>query len=239
MRVIAIGLGVWAVVAAANAKEQARLPPHAAIDASGRAVPPVAGAAERIDSASPSSPCEAGLPLPADEARALVKKIATDENLPAELVLSVARSESRFNSVALSEKGAFGLMQLTPETARRFQVDLCDPAANVRGGVRFLKVLQEKYRNPLIVLAAYNAGEAAVEQSRGVPPYPETVRFVAQVLGDIQGWPVPGGSARRSQRGVSLDGSDLIVPAAQGAGAPRADPEAAPRWDHGFVMHLD
>ena len=123
---------------------------------------------------------------------------------------------------ALSPKGAIGVMQLMPATAQRFGVDPCDPEGNVRGGIRNLRALLERYRNPLLVLAAYNAGEDAVEQHRGVPPYPETVRYIASVLGDLNGWPKPGGPGSRPRRpGASQQ------------------PVPEPSWSQGFVMHVE
>ena len=148
----------------------------------------------------------------------MVIRVATEEDFYPDFVLAVAKIESRFNSVAISEKGAFGLMQLMPETAKRFQVDLCDPAGNVRGGVRFLRVLHEKYRNPFYILAAYNAGEDAVEKSRGVPASAETLRYVAEVINDFYALPAPG-------RAVA------------GKSPSRAPPRAG--WNDGFVMHID
>lgn len=184
--------------------------------------------------------------MPANEARALVARIAAEEGFFPEFVHSVAKAESGFNSIALSGKGAFGLMQLEAATAKRFAVDLCDPASNVRGGIRFLRALHTKYRNPLFILAAYNAGEGAVAQNRGVPPFPETVRFIAQVINDFYAWPDPADAAGRTDRGAAqLPGQpDLIEP---GLSAPAAatslpKPSAAAtraRWDGGFVMHVD
>ncbi len=80
-----------------------------------------------------------------------------------------------------------------PSTAAFLGVaDICDPAENIDGGVRFLKSLFETYRNPLIVAAAYNAGEANVQKYGGVPPFPETVRFVAEVVNRQLGLQLPG-----------------------------------------------
>jgi hypothetical protein len=119
---------------------------------------------------------------------------------------------------------------LLPQTADRFKVNLCDPADNVRGGIRFLRSLQDKYKNPLFVVAAYNAGEDAVAKNRGVPPYPETVRFVAQVINDFYGWPGP------AERAVATSQPDVVELApASAAGRP----PAGPRWNDGFVMHVD
>jgi len=192
----------------------------ATVDASGRVltVSPAPVAAPRIDRGGRAPPCAIDKPLPPEEARALVTRIASEENFYPDFVLSVAKTESRFNSVAISEKGAFGLMQLMPATAKRFEVDLCDPAGNVRGGVRLLRALHEKYRNPFYILAAYNAGEDAVEKSRGVPAYAETVRYVAEVINDFYTLPAPG----RVPAGKS--------PSKASASAGRND---------GFVMHMD
>ena len=101
---------------------------------------------------------------------------------------AVVNVESRANPAARSAKGALGLMQVMPATARRFGVvtaaELSDPAANLRVGAAYLKQLQRLYGNNLpLVLAAYNAGEGAVERhGRRTPPYPETVGYVARVL---------------------------------------------------------
>lgn len=165
----------------------------------------------------------AKVPSPA-EAEAVAHKVATEEAMDPSLVAAVARAESRFRMDQVSSKGAVGLMQLMPATAKRFGVDACDPADNVRGGVRFLRVLQERYRNPMHVLAAYNAGEDAVEQHRGVPPYFETVRYVAAVLNDLNGWPKPAAAtASRPRRGVATPDP--------------SNPEAS--WSQGFVMHVE
>jgi hypothetical protein len=132
-------------------------------------------------------------------------------------------------------------MQLMPETAQRFKVDLCDPADNVRGGVRFLRALHEKYRNPFFILAAYNAGEGAVEESRGVPPFPQTVRFVAQVINDFYAWPALASSHGRAPDREANNHSSLIEPgvarATPGTSVPQSSPQV--RWDDGFVMHVD
>jgi hypothetical protein len=98
------------------------------------------------------------------------------------LVHAVIQVESGYQPRARSRKGAMGLMQLMPDTARQYAVaDPYDPRANVEAGVRHLKALLQAY--PLnLALAAYNAGEGAVQRFRGVPPYAETRNYVAQVL---------------------------------------------------------
>lgn len=220
IRGLTVGLTIF-TIASAGARAQERPPPQlAAVDTSGRVIPvsPIPAPAARSDRARATLPCSIDKALPAAEARALVTRVATEEDFYPDFVLAVAKIESRFNSVAISEKGAFGLMQLMPETAKRFQVDLCDPVGNVRGGIRFLRALHEKYRNPFYILAAYNAGEDAVEKNRGVPAYPETVRYVAEVINDFYTLPAPG----RTVAGRSPS---------------KAPPGAG--WNDGFVMHID
>ncbi|HVS62522.1 MAG TPA: lytic transglycosylase domain-containing protein [Thermoanaerobaculia bacterium] len=102
------------------------------------------------------------------------------------LLAAIARAESAWDSSALSHKGARGLMQVMPATAERFGVsssDLWDPARNVEAGARYLRFLVDRFEGDLTrVLAAYNAGEGAVDRHGGVPPYRETRGYVAKVL---------------------------------------------------------
>jgi soluble lytic murein transglycosylase-like protein len=100
------------------------------------------------------------------------------------LALAVIAVESGGRGGAISPKGAAGLMQLMPATAARFDVaDRSDPAQNIKGGVAYLNWLMGAFdRDPLMVLAAYNAGENAVTRHGGVPPYPETRDYVPKVL---------------------------------------------------------
>ncbi len=102
----------------------------------------------------------------------------------ASLVSAVIRAESNFQPRAVSRKGARGLMQLMPATANRLSLSYpFDPVANVRAGVRYLKELLDRFdHRPELVLAAYNAGENAVETYGGVPPYRETVGYVNRIL---------------------------------------------------------
>jgi soluble lytic murein transglycosylase-like protein len=103
--------------------------------------------------------------------------------LPLAFVDSVARVESAFRSDAVSPKGAIGVMQLMPGTAREMDADPNDPAQNIDAGVRLLRDLLVKYDGDVIkALAAYNAGPGAVERYGGVPPYPETQHYVDRVL---------------------------------------------------------
>ena len=114
---------------------------------------------------------------------AAVDRIAAEQSLPPELIHSVIQVESNNNPYAVSPKGALGLMQLIPATARRFGVsDAFDPVANVRGGTAYLKYLLDLYGgNYTLALAAYNAGEGAVARYGGVPPFEETRNYVKLV----------------------------------------------------------
>src|SRR6185369_4107985 len=106
----------------------------------------------------------------------LVDRISEKHDVDRDLVNSVIRVESNYNPLAVSNKGALGLMQLVPATARRFGVaNSFNPAENVEGGVRYLKYLLQHYNGDHhLALAAYNAGEGTVERYRGVPPFAET-----------------------------------------------------------------
>jgi len=101
-------------------------------------------------------------------------------------VKAVIQVESAFQPRARSHKGAMGLMQLMPETARRYLArNPYDPATNIEAGTRHLKKLLGEFDLPL-ALAAYNAGEAAVRRFGGIPPYAETQAYVARILGLLQ-----------------------------------------------------
>jgi soluble lytic murein transglycosylase-like protein len=114
---------------------------------------------------------------------AVVESIAAQHSLPPQLIHSVIQVESNYNPNAVSPKGAQGLMQLIPATARRFGVsDAFDPVANIEGGAKYLKYLLDLYNNDYrLALAAYNAGEAAVAKYGDVPPFAETRNYVVQV----------------------------------------------------------
>ena len=113
-----------------------------------------------------------------------ILKATLDTNVSPALVLAVMGVESGGNPEAVSSAGAVGLMQLIPATAERFGVtDSTDPVQNIKGGVAYLDWLMEEFDNdPLMVIAAYNAGEGAVRQNGGVPPYAETRDYVPKVL---------------------------------------------------------
>ena len=119
----------------------------------------------------------------------LIKDVVAKQNLPAEMVAlvnSVMKQESGFHADAVSPKGAIGLMQLMPGTARDLGVNPKDPAQNVDAGTRYLTGLLKKYEGRddqvLRALAAYNAGPAAVDKYNGVPPYRETRAYVRRIV---------------------------------------------------------
>lgn len=114
----------------------------------------------------------------------LIEEVARDEGVDSELLRAVVATESNYDPNAISRKGALGLMQLMPETARGLGVtDPFHPAENLGGGARHLRRLIDKYQGELpLVLAAYNAGEQAVDRYNGIPPFPETVAYVEKVL---------------------------------------------------------
>jgi soluble lytic murein transglycosylase-like protein len=121
-----------------------------------------------------------------------ILKATLDTDVSPALVLAVIGIESAGRSNAVSHAGAQGLMQLIPATAERFGVtDASDPAQNIKGGVAYLDwLLNEFDRDPVLVLAAYNAGEGAVRANAGVPPYAETRDYVPKVLA---AWQVASG----------------------------------------------
>ncbi|HSH44158.1 MAG TPA: lytic transglycosylase domain-containing protein [Arenicellales bacterium] len=114
----------------------------------------------------------------------LIESTARQLRLDPMLIKSVMQAESAFDPNAVSRKGASGLMQLMPATARRYGVsNLFDPRQNVMGGARYLSFLLERFDGDLeLALAGYNAGENAVDNHRGVPPYEETRHYVKKVL---------------------------------------------------------
>jgi soluble lytic murein transglycosylase-like protein len=117
-----------------------------------------------------------------------VDRIAAEHALPPELIHSVIKIESNYNPFAISPKGALGIMQLVPETARRFGVsNAFNAEENIQGGAKYLKYLLDLYHGDYpLALAAYNAGEAAVARHGGVPPYPETRNYVEGVRKQLQ-----------------------------------------------------
>jgi soluble lytic murein transglycosylase-like protein len=123
----------------------------------------------------------------------LVRDVVAKQNLPPEMVAlvnSVMKQESGFHANALSPKGAIGLMQLMPGTARDLGANPKDPAQNVDAGTRYLTALLKKYEGHddqvIRALAAYNAGPGAVDKYDGVPPYRETRDYVRKIVKNYQ-----------------------------------------------------
>jgi soluble lytic murein transglycosylase-like protein len=120
----------------------------------------------------------------------LIRSASDRHSIDADLIRAVIKNESDFNSTARSNKGAMGLMQLMPDTARLHNViDAYNPIDNIEGGVRHLKMLLERFRGDLeLSLAAYNAGIKAVEKFGGIPPFAETKEYVRRVLQSYQSY---------------------------------------------------
>jgi soluble lytic murein transglycosylase-like protein len=118
----------------------------------------------------------------------IIYDVAIRHSINPHLVAALIHVESAFNARAVSPKGAYGLMQLLPETARRFGLnkkkDLFDPKKNLEAGVRYLKWLADRFGGDTQkILAAYNAGEGAVDRFGGIPPYQETQSYVQKIFG--------------------------------------------------------
>jgi soluble lytic murein transglycosylase-like protein len=127
-----------------------------------------------------------GASIPAVPPQELAAAAARKFALPESFVMSVMQAESAFRAAAVSPKGAVGLMQLMPETARILGIDPRNPKQNADGGAQYLRYLLAKYeKDPdqvVLALAAYNAGPAAVDRYHGVPPYRETREYIVRVL---------------------------------------------------------
>jgi Transglycosylase SLT domain/Domain of unknown function (DUF4124) len=149
-----------------------------------------------------------------------IREIAARHGVNADLVEAVIRVESAFNPRAVSNKGAQGLMQLMPRTASALGVrNVFDPYQNIDGGVRHLRYLLDRYPgNVSLALAAYNAGEKAVDHYRGIPPYAETTQYVQRILGQS---PAVAGSGTGSAlyRYVERDGTVTITNVPRGRSA--------------------
>jgi soluble lytic murein transglycosylase-like protein len=131
---------------------------------------------------------------------------ATRYGVPPALALAVMHQESKGRQSAVSPKGATGLMQLMPATARDLGVDRTDPLQNIDGGVRYLSEQLKRFGTVPLALAAYNAGPGRVQQYKGIPPYAETQNYVRTIMGNYQ-------------RATGLLGADSAAPAAQAPAA--------------------
>ncbi|MBN9659923.1 MAG: lytic transglycosylase domain-containing protein [Acidobacteria bacterium] len=133
----------------------------------------------------------------------IVERAAKAHAVDPLLVHSVIRAESNYNLTAVSPKGAEGLMQLIPATARRFgALNSFDAEENITAGVKYLKYLQEMFKDDRLALAAYNAGEGAVQKYGNVPPYKETLQYVDRVGKSY-------GEARKRQHPETADAAPI------------------------------
>jgi hypothetical protein len=128
------------------------------------------------------------VPVADPDLRSMIDRIADEQGVESHLVHSVIRAESNYNPAAVSPKGAQGIMQLIPSTARRFGVsNTFDAKENIQGGVRYLRFLLDYYQGDYAKsIAAYNAGESAVDKYNGVPPFAETQNYVYQVARNLK-----------------------------------------------------
>ena len=136
-----------------------------------------------------ASPVPGSEPKPAGKTvdpHDLIRAASMKYKVPEAMVRSIMAAESAFNPLARSPKGAVGLMQVMPSTAKEMGYNPHIPQENVNAGVKYLRMLLDKYENTKDwlrrVIAAYNAGPGAVDKYRGVPPYKETRTYVARVL---------------------------------------------------------
>lgn len=155
------------------------------------------------------------------EVAELVRSVARDEGFDADLAEAIAWAESDLGaSQGPSKAGALGIMQLMPGTAADLGVsDRCDTQANVRAGLRYLKSLYDEFQDPLLMLAAYNAGASSVYKAQGIPVNPETAEYIVKILNR---WKF-GGVVKKP----ILTKSEML------AAAPPASEDA---WQDGHVM---
>ena len=140
--------------------------------------PPVVEAQVRPPADSPTN----AAPRLQPDLEAFIDRVSAREGVDAKLVRAVIEVESGYQPRARSPKGAMGLMQLMPATARQYAVtNPYDPAANIEAGIKHLKSLLARFP-PALALAAYNAGDAAVQRFGGIPPYAETRNYVSRIL---------------------------------------------------------
>lgn len=142
-----------------------------------------------------ATPVVASAPPPYQQLLDHINTEAARYGVPAAAIKAVIKTESAWKPHAVSKAGAMGLMQLMPDTARRFGVNNAfDPIQNITGGTRYLAWLHARFGgNWHHILAGYNAGEGAVDRYGGIPPYNETINYVKKVMVDFQQYSRWGG----------------------------------------------
>jgi soluble lytic murein transglycosylase-like protein len=119
--------------------------------------------------------------------RTLARQIASEEGVDPDLFIRLVEAESSFRPDVTSTAGAYGLTQLMPGTAAELGVDPSDPVQNLRGGARYLRQQLDRFGDPALALAAYNAGPGNVRRYGGIPPFEETQNYVNRILGGYSG----------------------------------------------------
>ena len=182
----------------------------------------------------------------ADVVKSMIVKEATRQQADSKLALAIAEQESGFGSRLNSPAGARGIMQLMPATARQYGVnDICDAQENIRGGVSFIKDLSASLDgNVMLVVAAYNAGEGRIRQSKGVPAFAETVNYTARVINAYYDFKNVL-SDNRSTRSTTIGGGAKAF-MVQRVNANEIEPinsqvaedDSERKWIGGMVMHV-
>ena len=148
-------------------------------------------------------------PLSPEEVKSLVVQTARKYRVDEVFATAIAWAESGFDQSRNSPTGARGPMQLMPATAARFGVkDICDPAQNIEGGMKYLRFLLDEFQNPLLVAAAYNSGEQRIYQHGGIPPFQETVGYVAKVVNYQLGLPMSSAKGKARLAAAAQAASD-------------------------------
>ncbi|TIW61805.1 MAG: lytic transglycosylase domain-containing protein [Mesorhizobium sp.] len=162
------------------------------------------GVANTAQDSTPSVQACGPSPLSPSEIKKLVVDAARRHKVDEVFAAAIAWVESGFDQTRNSDKGARGPMQLMPAIAERFQVeDICDPQQNIEGGMKYLRVLLDEFQNPLLVAAAYNSGEQRIYAYGGIPPFRETVSYVAKVVNYQLGLPMPAARAKPNASGTT------------------------------------
>ncbi|WP_214473434.1 lytic transglycosylase domain-containing protein [Mesorhizobium sp. dw_380] len=146
-------------------------------------------------------------PLSPSEIKKLVVDTARRHKVDEVFATAIVWAESGFDQTRNSDKGARGPMQLMPAIAERFEVeDICDPQQNIEGGMKYLRVLLDEFQNPLLVAAAYNSGEQRIYAYGGIPPFRETVGYVAKVVNYQLGLPMPAAKGKPKSGTTTIAG---------------------------------